>query len=717
MQMPGHFHPSIPARKGSLRQRGLSWLHSLGVRFLVFIVAVLGLALAGPALLHYVRDAARVEARLADKGLHLATAAAGLAVPSSSRAAGPALERALRALLADEEVAYVRIVFGDGRVMAWTAHAGEDAAGLRRAPHLVHVRHRPGAGRVLVELGLDRRPRLAAAGAELRRQLVHGGLAMTVLILVLVVVYYRQVQRPLGQLIAGYRRVARGNLDEPVRIQRRDELGRLARAFNRMMLRLRRMQRDKDRALAELRELNRHLEARVADRTRRLEELNRDLEHQALHDALTGLPNRTLIQERLHQSVLEAKRHRRNFSVLMMDLDRFKDINDTLGHDWGDRLLVEVAHRLQALVRETDTVGRLGGDEFLIILPDADPEGAVQVARKVLEALEPAFNLEGMQLAVSASIGIASFPEHGFSPSTLLKSADVAMYGAKQAREGWRVYQFDSDRNDRDRLGLMSELREAIRRDALQLVYQPKVSLEGDAVVGLEALVRWPHPRRGMIPPDEFIGLAEQTGVVRPLTAWVLETVGLQIHQWRGLGVETSVAVNLSVYNLQDAGLIEHVRQVLETYDLRPGQLTLEITESAIMQDPRQAREVLVRLEAMGVRLSIDDFGTGYSSLSYLKRLPVDELKIDRSFVMDMSSNRDDAAIVHSIINLAHNLGVEVIAEGVEDAAVMNLLLMLGCDYVQGYHVSRPLPPGAVPAFMQAVDSGAADYLLARTAT
>ena len=693
---------------GNRRRRGALWRRSLGGRFLLLVIAVLVLALVGPASWHYAWDASQVNGELTGKGLRLAAVVARAATAMDAE-----LDPTLDVLLADGEVAYVRVVAGNGRVMDRVAGGG-DVSRRRLMPDLVHVRHQFGPGLARVELGLDPRPRLAAAAAEFRGRLLYAGLAMAVIIPLLVLVYYRQVLRPLGLLIAGYRRVARGNLDEPVHIHRRDELGRLAQAFNRMMVRLRRAQRDKDRALAELRELNRHLEARVADRTRRLEELNRDLEHQALHDALTGLPNRTLIQERLQQSVLEAKRHRRNFSVLMMDLDRFKDVNDTLGHDWGDRLLVEVAHRLQALVREADTVGRLGGDEFLIILPEADTEGAVQVARKVLEALEPAFNLEGMQLAVSASIGIASFPEHGFSPSTLLKSADVAMYGAKHAREGWRVYQFDSDRNDRDRLGLMSELREAIRRDALQLVYQPKVSLEGDAVVGLEALVRWPHPRRGMIPPDEFIGLAEQTGVVRPLTAWVLETVGLQIHQWRGLGVDTSVAVNLSVYNLQDAGLIEHVGQVLEAYDLHPGQLTLEITESAIMQDPKQARDVLVRLEAMGVRLSIDDFGTGYSSLSYLKRLPVDELKIDRSFVMDMSSNRDDAAIVHSIINLAHNLGVEVIAEGVEDAAVMNLLLMLGCDYVQGYHVSRPLPPGAVPAFMQAVASGSADYLLAR---
>ena len=416
------------------------------------------------------------------------------------------------------------------------------------------------------------------------------------------------------------------------------------------------------------------------------------LEYQALHDILTDLPNRTLVQDRLKQAIHAAARENKPLTLLLMDLDRFKDVNDALGHHHGDLLLKQVGPRVLSVLRESDTIARLGGDEFAVLLPATDIEGAKVAARKILEALDRPFVVEGFFLEIGASIGIAMFPEQGEDADMLMRRADVAMYQAKQSGSGFAVYVSEHDRHSPRRLALMGELRHSIEKHELVLYYQPKIDLATGRTTGVEALVRWRHPQKGLILPDEFITLAEHTGFIKSLTLWVLNEGIRQYRVWRQAGIEVSVSVNLSARNLQDLQLPEQIAELLRTDGPKPGQLELEITESAIMADPARAMEILTRLRGMGIRFSIDDFGAGYSSLGYLKKLPVDEVKIDKSFVIGMAANEDDAVIVRSTIDLAHNLGLKVVAEGVESQKIWERLVAMGCDAAQGYYMCRPIP-------------------------
>ncbi len=415
------------------------------------------------------------------------------------------------------------------------------------------------------------------------------------------------------------------------------------------------------------------------------------LEHQALHDSLTGLPNRTLLHDRLRQALLAARRDGRGVALLVMDLDRFKEVNDTFGHHCGDLLLRQVGTRIQETVRSPDTVARLGGDEFAILLSGTDAAGAVHTALRLLRALERPFLLEGQSFDVGASIGIALSPEHGDDGGTLLRRADVAMYLAKRNNSGYAMYALDQDDHSPDRLALVGDLRRAIERGELVLHYQPKVDCRTQKIVWVEALVRWQHPQRGELRPDEFIPLAEQTGLIRPLSLWVLDAALRQCRAWRDAGLQLPVAVNLSMRNLHDWELPNQIARLLQARGVPPSLLKVEITESSLMADPVRAMHILARLKAMDVQVAIDDFGTGYSSLAYLKDLPVSEIKIDKSFVRQMVTDRNDAAIVRSTIGLSHELGLKVVAEGVEDQATWDLLASLGCDLVQGFYVSRPL--------------------------
>jgi len=416
-----------------------------------------------------------------------------------------------------------------------------------------------------------------------------------------------------------------------------------------------------------------------------------ELAHQSYHDALTGLPNRTLLRDRLNQAILAAQRTYEPLALVVMDLDRFADINDTLGHNAGDLVLQQIGQRLQDALRTSDTVARLGGDEFAVVLRAADDQGAKIVADRIQEELDSPFNVGGMELDVNASIGIALYPFHGTDANTLIQRADVAMYLAKQNGSGFAFYTSDRDEHSSSRLALMGDLRRAIERDELVVYYQPKIACATSRVSGAEALVRWRHPEQGLLFPDKFIPLAEQSGLMKPLTLWVLRDVLRQIREWNDQGMFLSVAVNLSARSLQDAELPGEVAEALELAGVDFSALELEITESAVMADPVRALEIVTGLANLGIHLSIDDFGTGYSSMAYLKRLPVRNLKIDKSFVLDMLTNENDGTIVRSIINLGHDLGLNVIAEGVETPEIFERLRQLNCDEAQGYYMSKPI--------------------------
>lgn len=407
----------------------------------------------------------------------------------------------------------------------------------------------------------------------------------------------------------------------------------------------------------------------------------------AYHDALTDLPNRVLLLDRLEQAALVAHREQARVALAVMDLDGFKEINDTLGHYAGDQVLQQVGARLRSVVRTADTVARLGGDEFALILPFTDVDGAEQTSRNVLRELERPFVVNGRPLAVRASIGIARCPEDGSSAETLLQKADIAMYLAKGDGSGYAVYDADRDPHTHRRLALITELRQGIDRSQFFLEYQPILDLRTRVVVGVEALLRWNHPEQGRLLPADFIDVAEQTGDINLLTPLVLEQA---IGDWRGdpAPIQT-VAVNLSPRNLHNPHLPDRIHDLLGARHTAPSSLMLEITENQIMSDPVRSMNCLTRLREMGVRLAIDDFGTGYSSLSYLRRLPVDQLKIDKSFVIGLTRG-DDEVIVRSTVDLAHNLGLTVVAEGVENEAVCDRLLALGCDAAQGVFISEP---------------------------
>ncbi|HHJ18908.1 MAG TPA: EAL domain-containing protein [Gammaproteobacteria bacterium] len=426
------------------------------------------------------------------------------------------------------------------------------------------------------------------------------------------------------------------------------------------------------------------------------------LRHQALHDALTGLPNRTLLEDRIEQAISAARRANATVAILYMDLDRFKEINDTLGHHFGDKVLQHVASSVHGVLRESDTLARLGGDEFAILLPGVDEAGAIKIARKVRGVFDEAIQIDEHSLHLEGSIGIVLYPGHGTDVSTLIQHADVAMYVAKERDDGIAVYDMALDHYNVRNLVLMGELRSAIENEALEIHFQPIVNLASGRCVGAEALVRWPHEKHGLMYPDSFIPLAERGGLIQKLGLVVLKKTLTVCAGCRGLSSAMVVAVNLSAKDLQSPDLARRVAETLRQTGIPPQHLKLEITESAIMSDQAQALGILKQLNAMGVRLAIDDFGTGYSSLSYLKSLPVDDIKIDRSFVTDMRSDKSNAVIVKSTIDLAHNMGLRVIAEGVEDRETYDELAVLGCDEAQGYYLSRPLP---VPELIEWVET------------
>jgi diguanylate cyclase (GGDEF)-like protein/PAS domain S-box-containing protein len=425
------------------------------------------------------------------------------------------------------------------------------------------------------------------------------------------------------------------------------------------------------------------------------------LQHLALHDAMTGLPNRTLLQDRLRQALSAAKRTGDSLAVLVLDLDRLQGINDTYGHSVGDQVLREVGTRLAGSLRESDTLARLAGDEFAVLLPEADLFGALQTVTKLSETLETTIDVGDNRLHMGVTAGIALFPDHAEDGDRLLRFADIAMYDAKEANSGYAVYAIDRDPFSPTRLALSGDLREAIKAGELVLHYQPKMRLDSGNIDGLEALVRWNHPEHGLIAPDSFIPLAEHSGLIQPLTLWVIERAMIQCGEWRRMGFGVGISVNLSARSLYDPELTPFIVEHLQTTGVPADQFTVEITESVIMVDPERALKTLTRLNEIGVKLSVDDFGTGYSSLAYLQQLRAHEVKIDKSFVMELNKKPENEFIVRSVIDLGHNLGLDVVAEGVENQITQDALAVFACDHVQGYFLCRPMSADAMTVWLQ----------------
>jgi len=419
------------------------------------------------------------------------------------------------------------------------------------------------------------------------------------------------------------------------------------------------------------------------------------LRRQATYDGLTDLPNRMLLLERLEKAIETARAEKTIAALLLMDLDRFKEVNDTFGHHFGDMLLKQIAVRLRAQLHANDTLARLGGDEFGVVLTRASDTGDVAaVARRILDSLQQPFAIDRHLLEVAASIGMAIYPTHGTDARTLLRRADVAMYAAKETNIGYAFHNQEHESRTPDQLALTVEMRRAMERDEFELYYQPKLHLNSGLMTRAEVLIRWNHPNRGLLPPAAFVPIAERTGLIKPMTDWIMDRMLRQCREWHDAGAPVHVAVNVSAKSLQDQTLPIKIQTALDKWGIDPRFVKVEITESSIMADPAHALAITSMLQSMGVRLSLDDFGTGYSSLTNLRQLPVDELKIDKSFVIGMSASEADASIVRTMIDLAHSLGKQVCAEGVEDEKTWRRLGEMGCDLAQGYWISKPKPAG-----------------------
>ena len=613
------------------------------------------------------------------------------------------LESFIGEILSNPDIVYARVLSkqgvlaegGDKRVLGHTfvadrsfASAKADGVFDTAADIVVSDKH---YGRV--EIGFSVLANQTLIEDTRDRFLVLAALSLLLIgVFSLVLAYY--LTRGLNALQLGTHRIAAGDLGYQIDVHGKDELGQAARDFNEMSARLAQLNEQRVQKEEEIRLLNQALEQRVADRTMQLQDVNEQLEFQAMHDMLTGLPNRALFQDRLSNALASAKRTQDIFALVGIDLDLFKEINDTLGHHAGDLVLKHVANACNKCLRDSDTVARMGGDEFVILLPKVtDMESAVAVAERILATIKEPLYLDEHLVEVSASMGIALFPVHGTDAFTLLTHSDAAMYEAKRHKLGVVVYKSEMGDGRSEAVALKGELRYAINEHHLVLHFQPKIDFSTQTISGVEALVRWQHPRLGLLYPDAFIEMAENSGLIKPLTHEVLRMAMQQIHDWGSQGLIYPVAVNISAINLQDKTFPEVIAGLIAEFDIPSHLLELEVTETAIMKEPLIAIENIRNLSQIGIKISIDDFGTGYSSMAYIQKLLVAKIKIDKSFVMDMGSEAKDEMIVRATIDLAHNLGLAAVAEGVESQEAWDKLHELGCDSAQGYHMSKPLPP------------------------
>jgi diguanylate cyclase (GGDEF)-like protein len=563
---------------------------------------------------------------------------------------------------------------GEARAIGSSLAAGEAAriaAALARpdgarglaagdAGHVYRTRDLAQVGGARVQAVLQRSLADVLPAFERLRPLLLGAAGGGVLLALLAsLALAHALTRPLRTLTEGAQRIRDGNYREPIQVRGADEIGVLADSLN-------------------------HMRQSIAAR----EEENLKL---AYSDALTGLPNRSRVVQRIEEGIAQGLRERAKMAVILLDLDRFKQINDTLGHRAGDAVLVAVARRINLAVRPADTVSRLGGDEFAVALPGAGADIARAVADRITLALKAPVEHDGQPIDIGASLGIAVFPEHGSDVDTLLRCADIAMYAAKRNHATKAVYDASHEVARREHLSLLSELRRAVEQSQLRAYYQPKIDIASGRVMGAEALVRWRHPERGLLSPAEFMPYAEQTGYIRVVTRWMLAVTLRQCGAWAAAGLPMQVAINLSVRDLVRHDLVSAIDDLLHAHKVPPHLVCLEITESSFMQDPERAMDILRDLHGLGVHLSIDDFGTGFSSLTYMKQLPVHELKIDQTFVQGMATSDKDVSIVRSTIQLAHNLGLKVVAEGVEDERCLARLRELRCDLAQGFLLGRPM--------------------------
>lgn len=695
---------------------------NLGLIFATTVMFIMMLGIGALAGFQYYSDLNNAKQELTNTGQSIANLIAEISIEPLLTYDYVLLDSIVRDANKQTHIAYIALETSDGIIVSLkhnsklsllesNAPSKNTLYKLKNIPHLIQVRatisHEKNLG--IIYIGLN--------GSHLKQVIIYDFIESvifstfaTFITAVLIYLFFRnQVYVRIVELANIAQTISHLDFTQKIKTRGNDELTIVGNLFNTMTQQLQTSIEERDRAIQETLELNHSLEQRVEKRSEKLKQLNVQLSHQAMHDPLTNLPNRLLASERLQAAISMARRHKTSVSVFMIDLNKFKEINDTLGHHVGDLVLEEVSIRFPEALREEDTIARVGGDEFIIILPETGNEGAEIVANKIKQQLESPIMVGDSRLIISASIGISIFPNHGKDESTLIRQADIAMYTAKTDNSYFAFYNPDEDTHSRDRLTLMADLRDAIENNNLLLYYQPLVDLTTKKMIGVEALSRWHHETIGWVPPDEFISIAEHSGLIKPLTEWLLRTACLQAKKWDDEGLNTTISINLSARNMLDPEIPSTFSHLLKKYNLKSNRFKFEITESTLMHSPERVHDMMTCSQFFGVEYSIDDFGTGYSSLNYLKKLPVDNLKIDRSFIMDMVDDSDDRIIVQSTIRLAHGLGLKVIAEGVENQQIIDILNDMKCDIGQGYFYSKAVPANEIKALKESIDNNTND--------